>query len=124
MRLVLDAEGVAPDAMPAPVAAFELDARDAALSPEAKLARARAILFNDQYYADIARIMGPTKKLEAKVNARTVAAVKSAESERDRARALLIALALLIPASMAAVLAIFHFKVGLVVRSSCAATAS
>jgi hypothetical protein len=51
MRLVLDAEGVAPDAMPAPVAAFELDARDAALSPEAKLARARAILFNDQYYA-------------------------------------------------------------------------
>jgi hypothetical protein len=68
--------------------------------------------------------MGPTKTFEAKVNARTVAAVKSAESERDRARALLIALALLIPASMAAVLAIFHFKVGLVVRSSCAATAS
>jgi hypothetical protein len=124
MRLVLDAEGVQPEAMPEPVAAFELGAADAALSPDAKLAKAREILFDDKYYADVASIMAPTKKFEAKINARTAAAVEAAESSRDRARALLIALALLIPASMAAVLAIFHFKVGLVVRSSCAATAS
>jgi methyl-accepting chemotaxis protein len=116
MRLVLDAEGVDPSEMPGPVAAFELEAGDAALSPEAKLAKARSILFDETYYGDVASIMAPTKKFEAKVNERTAAAVRSAESKRDRARALLILLALLIPASMAAVLWIFHSKVGVVVK--------
>jgi methyl-accepting chemotaxis protein len=116
MRLVLDAEGVEPGEMPEPVAAFELDADDAALSAGGKLAKAREILFDDKYYADVASIMAPTEKFEAKVNARTADAVKDAQSSRDRARGLLIALALLIPASMVAMLAIFHFKVGVVVK--------
>jgi methyl-accepting chemotaxis protein len=116
MRLVLDAEGVAPGQMPAPVAEFELKAADAALSPDAKLAKAREILFNEKYYADVASIMAPTKDFEAKVDARTAAAVRSGETARDRARALLILLALLIPASMAAVLWVFHRKVGVVVK--------
>ena len=116
MRLVLGAVGAQADAMPAAVAAFELDAKDAALSPDAKLAKARKILFDDRYYADVASIMAPTEQFDAKVDARTAAAVATAESERDRARALLIALALLIPVSMAAVLAVFHFKVGVVVK--------
>jgi methyl-accepting chemotaxis protein len=59
MRLVLDAEGVQPDAMPEPVAAFELDGKDAALSPDAKLAKAREILFDEKYYADVARAADP-----------------------------------------------------------------
>jgi hypothetical protein len=46
MRLVLDAAGAAPAEMPEPVAAFELNARDAALDADAKLAKAREILFD------------------------------------------------------------------------------
>jgi methyl-accepting chemotaxis protein len=43
MRLVLDAEAVDPAGMPAPVAAFEVAAADAALDREAKLAKAREV---------------------------------------------------------------------------------
>jgi methyl-accepting chemotaxis protein len=116
MRLVLDAEGVEPAAMPAPVAAFEPSAKDVALDRTAKLATARAILFDETYYGDVASIMAPTKKFESRVDKRTGDAVQSAASSRDRARGLLIALALLIPASMFAVLWILHSKIGVVVK--------
>ena len=116
MRLVLEAEGAAPSAMPAPVAEFELDAKDAALPADAKLAKAREVLFDDRYHSDVAGIMAPTKTFEAKVDERTAEAVREAASSRDRAFTLLILLALLVPASMAAVLWIFHRKVGVVVK--------
>jgi methyl-accepting chemotaxis protein len=116
MRLVLDAQGVAEADMPAPVAEFELTGKDSALAPEAKLAKAREILFDDKYYGDVASIMAPTKTFEQKVDERTADAVRTAEANRDRARTLLVLLALLIPGGMAAVLWIFHRKVGVVVK--------
>jgi methyl-accepting chemotaxis protein len=115
MRLVLDAAGTAPDAMPGPVAAYEPGPSDLALSPDAKRARARALLFDEQYYADVASIMGPTQEFQTALDKRTAAAVADAESARDAARTILIALAVLIPAAMLAVLLIFHFIVGVVV---------
>lgn len=117
MRLVLEAKGAEPAAMPDAVAAFRLSAADEALDPDAKLATARRILFDRTYYGDVDSIMAPTKQFDAKVDERTAAAVKSAESSRDRAFALLIALALLIPGSMVAVLWLLHRKVGTVVTT-------
>ncbi len=123
MRLVLDAAGAAPADMPGPVAAFELSAADRALSADAKRAKAREILFDDKYYADVASIMEPTKEFQTTLNERTASAVESAQSARDTARTILIALAILIPASMIAVLLIFHRFVGVVVTRYRAALA-
>jgi methyl-accepting chemotaxis protein len=123
MRLVLDAAGTAPADMPAPVAAFELSAADRALPADAKRAKAREILFDDKYYGDVATIMEPTKQFQSELDERTAAAVASAQSARDTARTILIALAILIPASMAAVLLIFHRSIGVVVTRYRAALA-
>ncbi len=123
MRLVLDAAGAAPADMPGPVAAFDLPAADRALSADAKQARARAILFDKTYYGDVASIMGPTQEFQKSLDERTAAAVASAQSARDTARTILLALAILIPASMLAVLLIFHLNVGVVVTRYRAALA-
>ena len=123
MRLVLEAEGVEPAAMPPAVAQYELSAADAALAPAAKLARARSLVFDREYYANVAGIMEPTAAFRKRVDERTAAAVSSAGSERDRAQLILILLALLIPASAAGVLWIFHRKVGVVVSRYRAALA-
>jgi methyl-accepting chemotaxis protein len=123
MRLVLDAAGAAPADMPGPVAEFELTAGDRALTPDAQRAKAREILFDDTYYGDVASIMEPTQQFQSALDERTAGAVASAQSARDTARTILIVLAFLIPASMAAVLLIFHRSVGVVVTRYRAALA-
>jgi methyl-accepting chemotaxis protein len=115
MRLVLEAKGVEPDAMPPAVAAFELPAGDRALDAAGKLETARRIVFDARYRADVKRIMEPTTEFQAALDRRVGDLIESAQDSRANAQRLLIALAILIPLSMAVVLWIFHSKVGLVV---------
>ena len=115
MKLVLAASGLEPDAMPPEIGEFETPAGDAALSAQAKLATARRILFDKAYSDNVASIMGPTRQFERALDTRTTADVKSAESASAFARTILVALAVLIPLTMAGILWIFYAKVSRVI---------
>jgi len=115
MKLVLEASGVAPAAMPPAVADFKLPAGDARLSATEKLATARRILFDKAYTDNVANIMEPTEQFEAALNQRTKAAVASAVSARGTANKLLYVLCFVIPLAMAGILWIQHTQVGRVV---------
>jgi methyl-accepting chemotaxis protein len=115
MRLVLEAIGTPASEMPPAVADFAFTPADRALDPARKLATARRIVFDAGYMGEVAKIMAPTKAFEQALDARSKAAVDAADSARASAQRLLVILAILLPLSMAAVLWIFHAKVGLVV---------
>ena len=124
MRLVLEADGVAESDMPAGVAGYELSAADRALDAAGKLATARRIVFDDTYYANVEKIMAPTREFQQALDARTQAAVDAADGSRSTATRLLIAIAVLIALTMAAILWVFHAKVGHVVSRYRAALAA
>jgi methyl-accepting chemotaxis protein len=115
MRLVLEAKGVAEPDMPAGVAGYELSAADRALDSAGKLATARRIVFDDEYYANVDKIMAPTRDFQEALATRTQAAVDSASGARSSATRMLTAIAILIALAMAAVLWVFHAKVGHVI---------
>jgi methyl-accepting chemotaxis protein len=67
--------------------------------------------------------MAPTREFQQALDARTQAAVDAADGSRSTATRLLIAIAVLIALTMAAILWVFHAKVGHVVRRYRAALA-
>jgi methyl-accepting chemotaxis protein len=115
MRLVLEATGTPAAKMPEAVGSFELTPADRALDSAGKLETARRIVFDAAYDGEVTKIMGPTKAFEKALDERSGAAVASADSARDGAQRLLVILAVLLGLSMAAVLWILHFKLGLVI---------
>ncbi|HWM08990.1 MAG TPA: methyl-accepting chemotaxis protein [Solirubrobacteraceae bacterium] len=115
MRLVLEGKGVAEADMPAGVAGYELSADDRALDSAGKLATARRIVFDDEYYANVDKIMAPTREFQEALATRTQAAVDNASGARSSATRMLMAIAILIALAMAAVLWVFHAKVGHVI---------
>jgi methyl-accepting chemotaxis protein len=121
MRLVLEGTGVAPADMPPAVADYELPAADQALSAEQKLALAPRILFDRKYDADKATIVKPVNQFTEKINSRAAAETAHARDSVNRSVALLIALAVLVPLLMGAVLWVMHVKVGKVVSGYSAA---
>ena len=116
MRLVLEATDVPPESMPAAVATFELDARDAALSAEDKLSTAREILFDETYQADKQLIMGPMSEFQQQLDAGAEADRAAAERRANLAANLLMALAVLIPVCIGAVMWVIHALLGRVVK--------
>jgi hypothetical protein len=52
MWLVLSAKGVTPDKMPPAIGSWKASADDVAMTPDAKLAKAREIMFDAQYEKD------------------------------------------------------------------------
>jgi len=114
MRLVLEAKGVAPSAMPPAVAAYRLSTADAALTPSAKIRLARSIVYDRTYQASVKKIMAPVTEFQRRVAARTQADFDGAQASANRATTILVALTVLLAIGMAAVLGLFHTQVGLV----------
>ena len=112
MRLVLEANGVPPTDMPPAVAGFELTAEDAALSVDAKRARAREILFDQTYEADKARIMQPMAQFQEQLNAGAETDMAATERRTSAAMRLLIVLAVVIPLAVGALLWAIHALLG------------
>ncbi len=115
MRLVLEAKGVAPSAMPPAVAAFRLPAVDAALPADAKVRRARQLVHDDAYQAEVKKIMAPVDRFQRRMHARTEADFTSAQASARRATTVLLVLTAVLALGMAAVLMLFHTQVGQVI---------
>ncbi|HEY4098960.1 MAG TPA: methyl-accepting chemotaxis protein [Baekduia sp.] len=114
-RLVLDAQGVDPAAMPAPVAAWKVSASDRALSDTDKIARARNLVYGAGYNAAVTRIMAPVSTFQHKMAQRTQGAFDDASASARGAMTLLIVLTILMALGMTAVLLIFHTQVARVI---------
>jgi methyl-accepting chemotaxis protein len=112
MRLVLEATGTAPSAMPAPVAEFALSPADAALGRRAKMAQAAQIMSDDQYAKDKALITAPLGQFQEKLQAVAKAEVAEAESDTHGLMTSLLILAALLTAGITAVLALIHRLMG------------
>jgi methyl-accepting chemotaxis protein len=112
MRLMLEADRTPEAAMPPAVAAYTLSADAAALAPDDKRALARSIVFDAAYAKSAASIMGGIAKFQDTMDARLAADVQAARGRADTAITILMALALIIPLTMGAVLWLFHAKVG------------
>jgi methyl-accepting chemotaxis protein len=114
-RLVLEATGVTPTAMPPAIGEFSLTPADAALSDAAKLTTARSIMFDAKYSADKQVITDPIEEFQELMNRRAAADVKAAGESSARSIVLLIAVAVLLPFVMGGVLYLLQAKVGRVV---------
>jgi methyl-accepting chemotaxis protein len=114
-RLVLEAAGVAPAAMPPAIGEFALTPADAALGDAQKLTVARSIMFDAQYDADKQVITDPIQRFQELMNRRAAEDVKASETSAATAITLLIGLAVLLPIVMGAVLYLLQAKVGRVV---------
>jgi methyl-accepting chemotaxis protein len=114
-RLVLEATGTAPAAMPSAIAGYTLGAADHALSRTDKLAAARRIMFDAKYTADKAVISGPLVQFQNALNQRAADAVQASQERIGALLALLLGVAVLLPLAMGAVLFVLQSKVGRVV---------
>ena len=115
MLLTLAATGVPRADWPAAIRAERLSGADAALAPTEQLETARRILFDDVYAADKAKIAAPMDRFQETMAARLQAEVDSARSRTGVAIGILLALGVLIPLGLGAVLWIFHSQVSRVV---------
>ncbi|MEU7909057.1 methyl-accepting chemotaxis protein [Actinoplanes sp. NPDC049118] len=114
-RLVLEAAGTPEADMPPAIAQTRLSAADAALSPAAKREVGRTIMFDDAYAANKAVITEPIEKFQKMLNERSAQAVSGATAKTAGSVALLIALAVLLPLAIGAVLYLLQSKVGRVI---------
>ncbi|MFC7530804.1 methyl-accepting chemotaxis protein [Actinoplanes sp. GCM10030250] len=112
MRLVLQANGTSPAAMPGPVAEFQLSASDAALSRSAKMAKAARIMSDEQYATDKALITAPVGQFQDQLHAIAAAQVAGAEKTTRRLMNTLWTLSALLAVGIAAVLLVVHRLVG------------
>ncbi|BCJ46088.1 hypothetical protein GCM10010168_50360 [Actinoplanes ianthinogenes] len=112
MRLVLEAQGVAPAAMPAPVAAFHLKASDAALSAPAKMALAARIMSDNQYAHDKALITTPVGDFQRQLQANAQRQVSVAAAETHRLVTILLVLIVIMVCGIIAVLGLIHRLIG------------
>jgi methyl-accepting chemotaxis protein len=108
MRLVLEAAGRPEAAMPPDVAGAPLSADDQALDAAAKRTTARTIVFDAAYAGAVDSIMQPIAEFQTKNNARAQATVRSAQDKTRFATKILVALAVLVPAGMGAMLWVFQ----------------
>ena len=115
-RLLLESQGVAPAAMPAAVAGFELDAADAALEPAAKDALARTIVTDEVYRGEVAKIMEPTNEFDQRLTERVNTDVAQARTLRDVADYVLMGLLMISLATTFAVVHVFRKQIGGVVE--------
>jgi methyl-accepting chemotaxis protein len=111
MRLRLEADGATEAEMPAAIAAYQLNADDAALSDAEKRELAQTIVYDDTYYANVASIMAPTVEFQTSMNERLEAEVSAARDATSSAMRIMIVMAVLLPLTMGAVLLLFHRKV-------------
>lgn len=117
MRLLLEADGVAPSAMPSAIAGHDLSAADADLSSEEQRALAQTILFDEAYRGEVDRIMGPLDEFAERLSSETAAAIDAASARSNLANLLLIGLGILIPAGIAALLWVVHVQMARPVSS-------
>src|SRR5690606_34834473 len=85
------------------------------LDPEAKLALARRILFDETYTKNKEKIMRPLSEFQETMNRRAFEDREAAIATAERAETILVALAFVIPLGMGLVLWLFHTQVGRVV---------
>ncbi|MGX6605340.1 methyl-accepting chemotaxis protein [Micromonosporaceae bacterium Da 78-11] len=112
MRLVLQAQRSAASAMPAPVAAFQLTAADAALPGPGKMALAARIMSDEQYAQDKALITGPLGQFQQQLQGIARAQVQSAATTTHRLMTTLLVLTVMLWVGITAVLVLIHRLVG------------
>lgn len=117
MRLVLDALAVPEEEMPPEVASFQLSAEDHKLTPEAKMTKARDIMFDEKYDLDKKSIMEPIAKFQQTMNARLEAELEIARKATDRAKIMQAVLALMIICAVAILLRILFTQVTYPIRN-------
>lgn len=85
MRLILSAYGIEKDLMHPSIEAYRLSAADQQLTPTQKIAQAQAILFDQQYQIDKAKIMTPISKFLDNTRQRAESELKAVQSKIDLA---------------------------------------
>lgn len=111
MRLVQEAEGVAPEEMLPPVALNELSPEDKKLSREQKFQKATEIMFDSQYDADKKSIIQPIARFQKIMNERLEADLANAHNGTTKATILQIILAIIIIGFIAVLLRIMFTQV-------------
>ena len=111
MRLVLAALQISEAAMPAAVAAWQLNAKEQALSRENKRQVAIDIMFDIQYHSSKNRIMTPIKAFQDLINVQIDEEVQTTHYLRQMASIVLSGLTILIPIGMGIVLWFFWYQV-------------
>lgn len=115
MRLVLDASGAKPGAMPPAVASYQPSPEDAALSADAKVNLARDLVFGKEYQAEAAKIMAPVDQFTEELTARVDAEVVAGRASRDFAVQMLGVVSAALAVALGAVLFLFHRQTGKVI---------
>ncbi len=116
MRLLLEAQGIAPSAMPGPVGSFATTPEDAALSAPEKIELAQTLLFAPTYDAEVTKIMVPIAEFQGLLDERVDAQVATAEQRIGLAVSVQLLLAVLVLVVTAALLWVFHSQMGAVVN--------
>jgi methyl-accepting chemotaxis protein len=111
-RLVLEAMGTPQSRMPADLVSVKLSDADEALDSETKLATARSIMFDANYEHARETIMAPITRFVNTMNTRAENAVAAARAMSNLAIQGLIALAVVIPLGLLAVLVSFQRLLG------------
>jgi methyl-accepting chemotaxis protein len=116
MRLLLEAQSIPPADMPGPVADYALPPEDTALSVEDKIARARQLVFDQAYDAEVVKIMTPISEFQSRLRERVDSEVSDAGAPAaKRAAQIQMLLAVLVVAVVGGLLWVFHSQLGAVV---------
>jgi hypothetical protein len=111
MRLVLEALAVPEQNMIPEVAAFKLSSEDQNFNNDAKLAKAREIMFDAKYDADKSSIMNPIAKFQQIMNDRLEAELEIARKSTTRAAILQTILAVIIICAIAVLIRVLFTQV-------------
>lgn len=111
MRLVLTALGVPQSQYPAPVANWQLSTSDQFLSGPQKRQLATDIMFDAQYDADKAIIMGPIAEFKKQLLARTSRLVEQSTVANKRSYAVLVVTSILVMMTIITVFLFYQFRI-------------
>ena len=117
MRLVLEAVGQPESSMVPEVASFKLSSADSALSREEKLAKARDIMFDNNYDNFKKTIMSPIAEFQEIMNSRLESELEAARRGTSSATAIQIILAVIIICAIAVLIWILFTQITYPIRN-------
>ncbi len=116
MRLVLEAQGVAPSAMPKAVAGWKLSDADAKLDKNAKLSLARTLTHDQTYQGEVVKIMAPLTQFRTTLGGRLDREVGEAQTQRQTDTIILIGVTGLLLLALIGLLILMHKGIGRPIR--------